>query len=135
MAGMDQADVNETLRTVAGQAREAWNRFAEEVELERRMRENPLAVLGVAAAAGFVLGGGLWPVLRPFVKAATRAAMSPATPRSARSGRPARARGCRSRGPPERIRAAQTRRRWARRAGGPVRIPARGPLMRESIDT
>jgi len=78
MAGMDQADVNETLRTVAGQAREAWNRFAEEVELERRMRENPLAVLGVAAAAGFVLGGGLWPVLRPFVKAASRAAMSPA---------------------------------------------------------
>jgi hypothetical protein len=70
--------VNETLRTVAGQAREAWNRFAEEVELERRMRENPLAVLGVAAAAGFVLGGGLWPVLRPFVKAASRAAMSPA---------------------------------------------------------
>jgi hypothetical protein len=78
MAGMDQADVNETLRTVAGQAREAWDRFAEEVELERRMRENPLAVLGVAAAAGFVLGGGLWPVLRPFVKAATRAALSPA---------------------------------------------------------
>ena len=78
MAEMDQADVNETLRTVAEQARDVWNRFAEEVELERRMRENPLAVLGVAAAAGFVLGGGLWPVLRPFVKAATRAAMSPA---------------------------------------------------------
>jgi hypothetical protein len=37
-----------------------------------------MAVLGVAAAAGFVLGGGLWPVLRPFVKAATRAALSPA---------------------------------------------------------
>ncbi len=32
----------------------------------------------LAAAAGFVLGGGLWPVLRPFVKAATRAALSPA---------------------------------------------------------
>lgn len=78
MAGMGEADVNETLRSVAGQAREVWDRFAEEVELERRLRENPMAVLGVAAAAGFVLGGGLWPVLRPFVKAATRAALSPA---------------------------------------------------------
>src|SRR5512139_2201164 len=77
MAGMDEADVNETLRSMAEQAREAWGRFAEEVELERRMRESPLAVLGVAAAAGFVIGGGLWPVLRPFVKAAGRAALSP----------------------------------------------------------
>lgn len=78
MAGMGEAEMGETLRTVAGQAREVWDRFAEEVELERRLRENPMAVLGVAAAAGFVLGGGLWPVLRPFVKAATRAALSPA---------------------------------------------------------
>ena len=70
--------MNETLRTVAGQAREVWDRFAEEVELERRLRESPMAVLGVAAAAGFVLGGGLWPVIRPFVKAASRAALSPA---------------------------------------------------------
>jgi hypothetical protein len=80
MAGIEQqmGDVNETLRSVAEQAREAWDRFAEEIELERRMRENPLPVLGVAAAAGFVLGGGLWPVLRPFVKAAAKAALSPA---------------------------------------------------------
>jgi hypothetical protein len=80
MAGIEQqmGDVNETLRSVAEQAREAWDRFAEDVELERRMRENPLPVLGVAAAAGFVLGGGLWPVLRPFVKAAARAVLSPA---------------------------------------------------------
>jgi hypothetical protein len=79
MAGMmGDGDVNETLRSVAEQAREAWDRFAQEVELERRMRENPMAVLGVAAAAGFVLGGGLWPVVRPFVRAATRAALSPA---------------------------------------------------------
>ena len=79
MAGMgEMGDVNETLRSVAEQAREAWGRFAEEVELDRRLRENPMAVLGVAAAAGFVLGGGLWPVIRPFVRAATRAAMSPA---------------------------------------------------------
>lgn len=77
MAWMGEAQ-GDTLRAVAGQAREAWDRFTEEVELERRMRETPMAVLGVAAAAGFVLGGGLWPVLRPFVKAAARAAMSPA---------------------------------------------------------
>ncbi len=79
MAGIgEMGDVNETLRSVAEQAREAWDRFSEEVDLERRLRENPMAVLGVAAAAGFVLGGGLWPVLRPFVRAATRAALSPA---------------------------------------------------------
>jgi hypothetical protein len=79
MAGADQmGDMNEALRAVAEQAREAWTRFASEVELERRMQESPMAMLGVAAAAGFVLGGGLWPVLRPFVKAATRAALSPA---------------------------------------------------------
>jgi hypothetical protein len=79
MAGMGEMDdVNETLRSVAEQAREMWDRFSEEVELERRLRENPMAVLGVAAAAGFVLGGGLWPVVRPFVRAATRAALSPA---------------------------------------------------------
>jgi hypothetical protein len=77
MAGMNDGDVNETIRSVAEQARETWGRFAEEVELERRMRETPLAVLGVAAAAGFVLGGGLWPALRPFVKAAARTALSP----------------------------------------------------------
>jgi hypothetical protein len=74
MAGMDE----ETLRSVAEQARETWDRFAQEVELERRMRESPLTVLGVAAAAGFVLGGGLWPALRPFVKAVARTALSPA---------------------------------------------------------
>jgi preprotein translocase subunit Sec61beta len=79
MAGMDDmGDVNQTLRSVAEQAREAWGRFSEEVELERRIQENPMAVLGVAAAAGFVLGGGLWPALRPFVKSVARAALSPA---------------------------------------------------------
>ena len=79
MAGMEQAgDVSEAFRSVAEQARDAWSRFAEEIELERRMHENPMQVLGIAAAAGFVLGGGLWPILRPFVKAAARAAISPA---------------------------------------------------------
>jgi preprotein translocase subunit Sec61beta len=79
MAGIgEMGEMNETLRSVAEQAREAWDRFSEEVELERRLRESPMAVLGIAAAAGFVLGGGLWPVVRPFVRAATRAALSPA---------------------------------------------------------
>ncbi|HEX9241799.1 MAG TPA: hypothetical protein VF875_05100 [Anaeromyxobacter sp.] len=78
MAGMEEmADVNETMRSLAGQARELWDRFAEEVELDRRMRETPMTVLAVAAGAGFVLGGGLWPVLRPFVKTAARSALSP----------------------------------------------------------
>jgi hypothetical protein len=79
MAGMgDVGEMNETLRSVADQAREVWDRFAQEVQLERRLRENPMAVLGVAAAAGFVLGGGLWPIIRPFARAGMRAALSPA---------------------------------------------------------
>jgi hypothetical protein len=78
MAGTEgMADVNETMRSLAEQARELWGRFAEEVELERRMRETPMTVLAVAAGAGFVLGGGLWPLLRPFVRSATRTALSP----------------------------------------------------------
>ncbi len=70
-------DIDETLRSLAEQARDAWGSFAREIDLDRRMRENPMAVLGVAAAAGFVLGGGLWPMLRPFAKAVGRAALSP----------------------------------------------------------
>ena len=78
MAGMNEmADVNEALKGVAGQARAAWERFAAEVELDRRLRETPMLTLGVAAAAGLVLGGGLWPLLRPFVRTAARAALSP----------------------------------------------------------
>ncbi len=73
----DMEEMSETLRTFGEEARQAINRFAEDIELERRMQENPMAVLGVAAAAGLVLGGGLWPILRPFVKAAARAALSP----------------------------------------------------------
>lgn len=78
MADMNEmGEMDETLRSVAGQARELWDKFAKEVELERRLRENPMAVLGVAAATGFVLGGGLWPTIRPFVRATVRAALSP----------------------------------------------------------
>ena len=50
MAAMDDmGEVGETLKSVTGQVREAVTRFAQEVELERRMQENPMAVLGVAA--------------------------------------------------------------------------------------
>jgi hypothetical protein len=51
--------------------------WSEQLELERRMKENPYAVLGIAAAAGFTLGGGLWPLIRPFVKGAVRGMLSP----------------------------------------------------------
>lgn len=71
------ADVRAALRELGAEAREAAARVAGAVELERRMEEAPLAVLGVAAAAGFVLGGGLWPVLRPFLKSALRTALAP----------------------------------------------------------
>jgi hypothetical protein len=78
MAAMDEmGEMGEAMKSVTEQAREAVTRFAQEIELERRMQENPIAVLGVAAAAGFVLGGGLWPLMRPFVKAAARTALSP----------------------------------------------------------
>lgn len=70
-------DVADALRELGTEAREAVTRLAEELELERRMTESPMVVLGAAAAAGFVLGGGLWPVLRPLVKAAARTALSP----------------------------------------------------------
>jgi hypothetical protein len=54
MAGIQQAgDVNAALCSVAEQAREAWSRFANEVELERRMQESPMQILGVAAVARF----------------------------------------------------------------------------------
>jgi hypothetical protein len=74
----EMADLTEALRELGSEARDAVDRLAEQVELERRMRESPLAVLGVAAVAGFVLGGGLWPVIRPFIRAAARTALSPA---------------------------------------------------------
>jgi hypothetical protein len=80
MKGAGLADVEElggALQALSEEVRDAVARIADELEVERRMQENPFAVLGVAAAAGFVLGGGLWPVLRPFVNATARAALSP----------------------------------------------------------
>lgn len=78
VAGQEVGELTDALRDLGSEAREAMSRLAEQLELERRMEENPIAVLGVAAAAGFVLGGGLWPVLRPFLRAAVRTALSPA---------------------------------------------------------
>jgi hypothetical protein len=74
----EMEEIGETLRALKEEAREAAERLVEQLELERRMRERPLQTLGMAAAAGFILGGGLWPVLRPFAKAWIRAAISPA---------------------------------------------------------
>ena len=75
--GEQMADVSDALRDLGVELREAMGRLAEDLELERRMQETPMAVLGIAAAAGFVLGGGLWPAVRPFAKAAFRTALSP----------------------------------------------------------
>jgi hypothetical protein len=80
LKGGGRGDIDElggALQAIGEEVRDAVARVAEELEVERRIQENPLAVLGVAAAAGFVLGGGLWPLLRPFAKAAARAALSP----------------------------------------------------------
>ena len=71
-------DLGAAVRELGGEARVLAGRLSESLQLERRMEETPLVVLGVAAAAGFLLGGGLWPVLRPLVKAAARTALSPA---------------------------------------------------------
>ncbi len=78
MASGELSGLSDALRELGAEAREAAARLSESLELERRMEETPLAVLGVAAGVGLVLGGGLWPLLRPFVKAAARSALSPA---------------------------------------------------------
>jgi hypothetical protein len=75
--GMGVDDAGDVMRSYADQARETVEKLAQELELERRIQENPLAVLGVAAAAGFILNGGLWPVLRPFARAALKTAFTP----------------------------------------------------------
>jgi hypothetical protein len=73
-------DVNEILAAadaVKDRVLEEATRIAEQLELDRRMRENPMQTLAIAAGAGFLLGGGLWPVLRPFARAAARTLLSP----------------------------------------------------------
>ncbi len=78
LEAMDPAEILKTVQALREQLVEGAARLEEQLELERRMRENPFAVLGIAAAAGFLLGGGLWPVLRPFAKALVRGASNPA---------------------------------------------------------
>jgi hypothetical protein len=78
LQGGELGELGAAVRELTGEARALAARVAESLELERRMEETPLAVLGVAAALGFVLGGGLWPVMRPLVRAAARTALSPA---------------------------------------------------------
>ena len=75
---MDPQEIAQAFSAVKDQVVEAVQQASERLEIERRMREQPWAVLGVAAGVGFVLGGGLWPALRPFVKAAARTALTPA---------------------------------------------------------
>jgi DUF883 C-terminal glycine zipper region len=77
IGGVDPGEVAEAVAALKDQLLDAAQQASERLEIERRMRENPWMVLGIAAGAGFVLGGGLWPALRPLVKAAGRAAVSP----------------------------------------------------------
>ncbi len=77
MGGLDPTEIVQAASAMKDQVSEFVAQASERLELDRRIRENPWAVLGVAAGAGFLLGGGLWPALRPMVKAATRAALSP----------------------------------------------------------
>lgn len=78
IGSMDPQEIAHAVSAVKDQVVRAAQQAAEQLEVERRMHENPWMVLGVAAGAGFLLGGGLWPALRPMVKAAARAALSPA---------------------------------------------------------
>jgi len=75
--GGGPAEIVEALGCLKGELERAAEQARERLELDRHMRENPWLVLGLAAGAGFVLGGGLWPALRPFVRSAGRMALSP----------------------------------------------------------
>ncbi len=77
IGSLDPNEILEAATAVKDQLVDAARQASERYELERRLQENPWVVLGAAAGAGFVLGGGLWPALRPIVKAAGRTALSP----------------------------------------------------------
>jgi len=77
MGSTDPDEIAESVSALKEQVAEAVQLARERLEIDRRIREAPWLVLGVAAGAGFVLGGGLWPALRPLVKAAARAALAP----------------------------------------------------------
>ena len=77
IGSLNPSEIAEAISAVKDQVLEAVEEARERLEIDRRMREDPWLVLGLAAGAGFVLGGGLWPTLRPLVKAAGRAALAP----------------------------------------------------------
>ena len=77
MGSIDPGEIVQAASAIKDQVADAIQQASERLELERRMRENPWVVLGIAAGAGFVLGGGLWPAIRPLVRAAARTALSP----------------------------------------------------------
>jgi hypothetical protein len=77
MTSMDPRELLEAAGAMKDQLGELVQQASERLEIERRVRENPWMVLGIAAGAGFILGGGLWPAVRPLVKSAGRAALSP----------------------------------------------------------
>ncbi len=77
MGTLDPAELVQAATTIKEQVTDAVQRASERWEVERRLQENPWMILGIAAGAGFVLGGGLWPALRPLVKAAGRTALAP----------------------------------------------------------
>ena len=74
---VDPAEILAAMDTLKEQALSTAQRVAERLELERRMRERPMETLAMAAGAGFILGGGLWPILRPFVRATAKGLLSP----------------------------------------------------------
>ncbi|MFL5263266.1 MAG: glycine zipper domain-containing protein [Anaeromyxobacteraceae bacterium] len=77
IGGIDPGEVAQAVTALKDQLVDAAQQASEKLEIEKRVQENPWMVLGIAAGAGFLLGGGLWPALRPLVKAAGRTAMSP----------------------------------------------------------
>ena len=74
---MDPQEIAHAVSAVKDQVVHAVQQASERFEIERRLNENPWMVLGIAAGAGFLLGGGLWPVLRPILKATAKTALSP----------------------------------------------------------
>jgi len=78
IGSMDPREIAQAVSAVKDQVVRAVQQAGEKLEVERRMNENPWMVLGLAAGAGFLLGGGLWPALRPILKATVRTALSPA---------------------------------------------------------
>lgn len=77
IGSMDPSELLQAASTIKDQLTHAIEQASERLELERRVRENPWTVLAIAAGAGFVLGGGLWPALRPVVRTAARTALAP----------------------------------------------------------